>query len=238
MQTGWVKTDGGYVYQKGKQKVLNVPRPVGIPPTVALNKRVKKLERAANAIEYKVIYTHGSDADCYNAAAGKFFLCNGVNQGDGLSSRDGRQIVNKTIQFQFSIQPHASQTATMRTRMIMFIDLEPQGTAPTIAQVLNTSAAGPTEAYRNLDYRDRFIILKDRVYNFDPGNNSTGVNYQHKWFVKYKKLKNLKTIFNSGNAATIADIQKGAIYVWVYDVQGATYPFSFHYNGKLRFIDP
>lgn len=239
MQSGWVKTDAGWVYQKaGKQKVLQAPRVVGIPPSVSLNKRVRKLEKVANAVEYKVIETHGSDADCYNGGAGKFFLCNGINQGDGISSRDGRQIVNKTIRFKLSIQPHASQTATMRTRVIMFIDLEPHGTAPTITQVLNTSAAGPEEAFRNLDHRDRFIILKDKVYNVDPGNNSTGINYHFINFVKYKKLKNLKTLFNSGNAATIADIQRGAVYVWVYDAQGATYPFSLHYCGRLRFIDP
>jgi len=54
----------------------------------------------------------------------------------------------------------------------------------------------------------------------------------------YKKL-NVETIYNAGNAGTIADINSGALYVfWIGTQAGAASDANFIGSIRGRFIDP
>lgn len=200
---------------------------------------VKALKRV-NEIgkpEYKAIYTHATALSPYTGGLGYFLLLNGVSQGDGLSSREGRIIRNRSVQINIQHRANASASSNYPIRMILFIDLEPSGSAPTASQLLRTSEGqNLDEAFRNLDNRNRFIILKDKYVqgnNYD-NNGSTLLTHYHKW-VKFKKL-NLLTTFNANNGATIADIQKGALYLFMYQGE-PTYPPSVWVSAVVRFTD-
>lgn len=188
--------------------------------------------------EWKAIYSHLGSLDVYNSGNGYFALLNGCNNTSpiGLSTRDGREIRNRSVRIWVSHRGNATATSNYPMRFILFIDLEPHGTAPTAAQLLTANGGGWDEAPRNLDSRSRFIILKDKFYqaNKYDADGTTVITHQHV-FVKHMKL-NFKTIFNSGTAATIADIERGALYLFMYHGQGTNTDLAF-VSAVVRFTD-
>lgn len=219
-----------------------MPKAKSTKPKGNLTKRVKKLEQAQSLLgkpEFKAIYTDLAAQDCYAAGAGLLTLLNGVATGNGISSRDGRKIALKSVQAKLLITQNVNQTNASVLRAILFIDRSPDGTAPTITQVLDTTHGSRNEAFRNLDYRDRFVILKDKsiVFYAHPPYDSakTEGNYKVWNFIKYKKLK-LNTIFDASDTGTIADINAGALYLYLYST-AATYPALADICACVRFID-
>lgn len=119
-------------------------------------------------------------------------------------------------------------------RFIIFVDNQVNGVKPNASDLLEnpvdphwtTSGAGtatdatkyPIHAYclRNLDNKDRFRILYDKA--FMMGGSSTVANLyigqegKSSYLINKRIECNVDTIFNSGSAATIADIQTGAIF--------------------------
>lgn len=112
-------------------------------------------------------------------------------------------------------------------RLIIFQDLQPNGAAPALADLLNNATAN---AQLNPNNRDRFRILKDKCWAFGRFQWDTTATQAYAMTsgnsvaqVKcYKKL-DLETVFNAGTAGAIADINSGAIYMcWVGDQAAGT----------------
>lgn len=190
--------------------------------------------------EWKAIYTHKEGEDLYNGGVGRMYLLNGCNNTAplGLSSRIGREILNRSVQIHIKHRPSnvAAPSYNFTIRCVLFIDLEPHGVAPTPANLFNTAESqGYDEAFRNLNYRNRFIILKDKFYNLDNYDNNGTLMKFHDHKFCYQKL-NFKTTFNSGTAATIADIEKGALYFWAINAE-ATYSPLIYLSAVVRFTD-
>lgn len=192
-----------------------------------------------NEQEFKAIMTNQNSLNLYNGGTGQMILLNGcVNTSPmGLSTRVGREIQNRSVQITISYRVDATSTNDFGIRAIVFIDLDPNGVAPTAVQLLDTaSGAGLDEAYRNLVYRNRFVILKDKYLHGPAYNNNGALVTNYSRLIKYKKLK-LNTVFNSGNAGTIADIQKGALYCFLISMDGSGYPPLGFINAVVRFTD-
>lgn len=207
-----------------------------------LAKRVAQVEKRQSLLgkpEFKAIYTHVASGNTYTGGAGLLTLLNGCTTGSGLSSRDGRQIQNKSVQINCTYVTPAAMTQPCIMRCVVFIDKEPNGSSPTIGKVLDTNQGNAEETFRNLQYRKRFVILKDQrfVVEAHQGWDTAGAYYKRvvKDPIKYKKLK-LNTIFNSGTAGTIADIENGALYIMWFGTE-ATYPVVVDCNAVVRFID-
>lgn len=157
------------------------------------------------------------------STAGTFQLLAAPIQGTGFDNRIGRKITNKSLYIKGYIQTEASQTNDLidvpaqHGRMIVFVDFQPNGAAPATTDLLKTA---DSVSQLNLNNRDRFKILVDKEFVFDPYgfNTATNVSYlscvnQIRYFKKYKRL-NIETIFNGTNGGTVADITTGAIYVF------------------------
>lgn len=150
-------------------------------------------------------------------------LCN-PSLGSDYTSRIGRKITIRNYYIRGWVTPSV-QAATsgglvgpsQLARMIILIDMQPNGSAPAITDILST--ASPS-SHINLNYRDRFKILTDKVFPMDASLLSTTnqyVGYGKGTYAikKYKKCK-IDVIFNSTNGGTIADISSGALYmVWI-----------------------
>lgn len=203
-----------------------------------LTQEVARIKRNVPKPEWKVIYTHGSSIATYVTGLGTFTLINGCNQGDGQSSRDGRQILNKSVEAEVRWSSNTSTVVDNVCRMILFVDMEPHGVAPTAAELLNLSSPsfGPEEAPRNLDNRGRFIILKDKKF-ISPGHPpySSSAQAYVRTPIKYRKL-NFKTTFDASNNADITDIVRGALYIWVYSASTTNDP-TVDLAAKVRFIE-
>lgn len=102
-------------------------------------------------------------------------------------------------------------------RMILFIDNQPNGAAPAVTDLLSEALS---TSQLNPNNRDRFKIIKDKEFVFDPlvvsATDATGVQNRTIHPIKIYKKLNIETIFNSTNAGTIGDINTGAFYMlWI-----------------------
>lgn len=179
---------------------------------------------------------------------GSFTLLNGCVQGTDYTNRIGRKIVVKSVYIRGAVYVEPAVTPAVATapaqqaRMILFLDLQPNGAAPAATDLL--TAANPYSML-NLNNRDRFRILRDEVFVFDPYFNVTtatqaqaAVTNTYKEVNCYKKL-NLESIYNAGNAGTIGDIQSGALYMfWIGSVPAGAADSNANVSTRVRFLDP
>lgn len=155
-------------------------------------------------------------------------LLNGLSKGDDYNSRDGRQIRVKSVQLKWN--PTADPEATTDTllRFIVFIWRSPDGTAPTIDDVLEPGSTAMTRV-RSLADRKNTIILYDRVVTLSPDSYSTK-------FLQYYRRLDMKTVFNSGDTGSISDIDTGALYCAIVSSDNVTPP-NVAWSSRVRFID-
>lgn len=197
--------------------------------------------------EYKVIDIQVGTIQVNTTGA--ISLLNGCVQGTDYTQRIGRKIMLKSLYIRGRIQTEsattaqASNTIAQLVRMIIVCDTQPNGTVFAITDLLNTATP---ESQLNLNNRDRFSVICDKQWVLGPEyysgtatqayNSSSQQIYPIK---KYKKL-NIETIFNAGNAGTIADMNSGALYmVWI----GSTGAGNFTdanaiLSSRVRFQDP
>lgn len=201
---------------------------------IATKKDVRRM--IDNNTEFKAIYTHINGLNPYTGGLGYMVLLNGCSQGTGLSSRQGRVIQLRSVSITLQHRNASGSTGDYPIRVILFIDKEPHGVAPTGAQLLRTTdGQGLDEAPRNLDYRNRFVILKDKWIQGDPFNNNGALRTHYHKFVKYRTL-NLKTVYDASNNADITDINKGALYCYFFNGDSA-FPPSAWISAVVRFTD-
>jgi len=97
-------------------------------------------------------------------------------------------------------------------RMIVFVDWQPNGARPLGSDLLVANGDGEisSESQINLNNRQRFKILKDKVWAFDPVTTSDTFNRTVAPIKVFKKVQ-VETIYGTSTPA-VADIQSGAIY--------------------------
>lgn len=139
------------------------------------------------------------------APVGSRLLLNGLQTGDDIDTRHGRQIRMKSVHLKLNLEQDAASTHT-RYRIVLLIDRFPQGATPAWTDVFD---GADIHAMRNLSNRRRFCILKDW-----SGNLVKTTNVARK-SVKHFAPLNFKVIFNDGNVGTIADIENNALYLFM-----------------------
>lgn len=169
--------------------------------------------------------------------------------GTDMTNRIGRKTCPRSvaIRAQISITPATggapiADCVAQTVRWILFVDFQPSGAAPAITDLL--TAASPF-AHLNLNNRDRFKVLRDKIFNMGPifyGNTATqtyavGENLC-KVFKVYKKINGIETIFNTGSAGTIADISSGALYsCWIGSTAAGSTDCAAVMTSRVRFDD-
>lgn len=177
---------------------------------------------------------------------GTFTLISVPVPGTGFNNRIGRKIHNRSIYIrgrvalQSAMGPvAATQSSAQLLRMIVFCDLQPNGAAPAVTDLLVTASPA---SQLNMDGRDRFRILKDKIYAMDP--YTAGAAYadaawnRTMYTVKVYKKINIETIFNAGAAGTIADITSGAIYMfWIGEIAAGAFDSIASLSTRVRYDD-
>lgn len=172
-------------------------------------------------------------------------LLNALQLGNSYYQRDGRIVRNIGLQFAidiYSTKTNAAAIVESTARIAIVYDREPHGITPTLPTIFQTrdignNVAQTIDAGINTDHRERFKILWQGRFTLPPlGINGVPASEQmittsneHR-VDKYLKL-NLTTIYNAGNNGSIADIEKGAIWVVCYadagDQPSPAYRFTF-----------
>lgn len=140
-------------------------------------------------------------------------LLNGISRGDEISERNGREVTMRSIQFDARVTVTSGTGVDQFHRVIIVYDNQTNAAALTAAQVL--SVVNVT-APRNLENRRRFRIMMDKKIQL----NASGEPGAQRLMRFYRRLRHPIT-FNSGDAATVADITTGSMYVVVIGTEAA-----------------
>lgn len=168
--------------------------------------------------------------------------------GSDFTQRIGRKITLRTVYIKGRVVTEASTAgpaliaASQHCRMIVFVDMQPNGAAPAVTDLL-VSATPASQL--NLNNRDRFKIIRDKEFVLDPYIVSftattayASAPNQVKFCKVFKKI-NVETIFNATNGGTIADITSGALYMfWIgSNAAGTNTDSNFIGSTRVRYND-
>lgn len=171
-------------------------------------------------------------------------------QGDADNTRDGSQTWMKSIQLEMFVCCRTSSTVPTMIHISLVYDLGNNGTEPAYEDVWDDPGVQTqgdmtlvANEMRNLDYRSRFVVLKDWRLTFAPIGSSTYPNvqtptspaYRHISF--YKKLPCLKTVWR-GNTGATTNIMSGALFLFTrssHETTEANCPI-LNYNARVRYI--
>lgn len=172
-----------------------------------------------NSVERKVFDVNPTVYQL-NTTPNIFSICN-PTQGSDMSNRIGRKINLKSVYIRATIATEPSMTAgavgatpAQAARLILLVDMQPNGALPNIADILVTSTI---TSHLNLNSRDRFRILWDKFLTFDPyivnATASTAVATASRQIQAVKKFKllNFEQTYNSSSTGSISDIATGSL---------------------------
>lgn len=169
--------------------------------------------------------------------------------GSDFNQRIGRKILLKSVYIRGFVATEpalaptaATSAAAQQVRMMIVSDMQPNGSAPAITDIL---VAATASSQLNLNNRDRFRIITDKTYVLGPYNNVTTATQATQIasgaqiinIKKYKKL-NLEMIFNATNGGTIADIASGALFmVWIGSTAASGNDANAIVSTRVRYAD-
>jgi hypothetical protein len=187
-----------------------------------LYRDVKWLMAMVN-VEDKYIDTSGSPA---MANAWTYVLLNPISQGTTPVTRVGQSVKCVGLELRANVFVSAASTAIGQTvRIMLFIDKQPNAAAPGAADIYPAGSLTP----RVVGYIDRFGIMFERTYALNNVNNTI-------FTFDYIARQSWHEEFNTGNAGTIADITKNALYLGYYTDQSANFP-TISYNARYVYVD-
>lgn len=174
----------------------------------------------------------GYAATAITNAALNLTLMNGMVQGTTNTTRVGNKIQCRSIEVRGSVGLPAVPDNSVNIRVGLVIDFQSNGANFVIADLWNVTAPAPNVfASRNLNYTERFKVLKDQIITLSaagPGAESFVWHIPADVVTKY-----------ISNAGTIADIETGAIFFYAVsdEAAAATNPL-LAVTARYKFIDP
>jgi len=164
-----------------------------------------------------------------------------------MNQRVGRKITIKSVYLrgfigvEKALQSSAAfANAAMHTRLIIFTDMQPNGAAPAMTDLLVTA---DSSSHLNINNRDRFKIHVDKEWVFDPywytttATQAVASGGRQIWSIKkYKKL-NQEVVFSTSTGA-IADITTGALYMfWIGTAASGSTDANAVVSTRVRYTD-
>jgi len=218
----------------GGRKAVVMGRRAGYFPTPLPTLATRGWVNNNTELKYNDIASASYQAD----TTGTVTALNLTAVGDDNTTRDGRQIINKSVHVQGILSPEDRTTNTNLARMLLVWDSQPN--SGTIAAITDILTAATSVAPTNLNNRERFRILRDCRYAcgindntatqaFSNGNNTYMIN-------EYVKLGGVKTTY-SGTTAAIGSVATGALLMVTIGNQAAGAAGTFIVTTRLRFTD-
>lgn len=166
---------------------------------------------------------------------GTVTLLNGIATGTDFTDRIGRKIILKSIFVRGLVGPVDTSTGTNCARILIVYDMQANGSAPAVTDILKTA---DSRDQINLNNRDRFKILFDKQWTLGPFDGVTlgYIGAPSVANVKLYRRLNLETLFN-GTTAAIGSIATGSIYMVTIGNQAAANGSSFQVSTRIRFVD-
>ena len=188
--------------------------PLYVRPLTVYNARARKMEK--KFIDTNLVYNE------WNVSPTYIVLLNGVATGTDYNTRIGREVTMTSYYNRLFI---SDITNVQLVRCMLVYDKQPIGALPAITDILQYNNANSPN---NLNNRDRFVVVSDKVYTISP--QGTEIRFAK----KYKKLRTVTTYNNTG--AGIADIATGALYFVAFAFNNVATTTLSGYS-RVRFVD-
>lgn len=206
-------------YSKGTRRPVN-----------RLNRATRGLNLLATELKF---LDHAITTQYFSTTAGTTLL-NGCASGTTASSRVGRSIVMKSISLDLLFHFAKNITPDVQSfRIVLVQDRQANAVETTYAAVFG--ASGTVTSHKEMEYRDRFYILMDKVFTL-RSDSTVGSSRQ----LKLYKRVNIPVSFNAGVTGNVSDILTNSLHlIWKGDtaLNGVNHPYMTG-NCRIRFADP
>lgn len=164
----------------------------------------------ARGVTATELHYFGANATGDITTTGTVNLCNGMAQGPDVDERLGNKIVMKSLEIRLLMTNEIGMLHIRSpVRMLVVYDRQTNGAAPAYTDVCSATMVGIT----NIANRDRFLILKDTIIEFNTmGATNVGVGLVQIVKKFYFDLKGLTATFSSA-AAGVGAIMTGGVFV-------------------------
>jgi len=159
------------------------------------------------------------------SGAWQLTLLNGLNTGVTSTSRTGQSVKWTGWEFKNYCTINATLPLPTSYRVVVFLDKQPNSTAPTATDVYSNGAL----SLRVVGNLDRFKVFYEEWFTLDP--YSVGAQIE-----SISRKVDFHTMYNTGNVGTIADINTNSFYLMAYSDAGVNFP-SFSFSSRLCFVD-
>lgn len=199
--------------------VMGKKYPNKAPSNKELNKKIKRIQSKQEVKHKDTLISTTLVSDPSTAHT---ILINGYQQGDGSSNRTADKVNFTSVQFRAEILMDTASVVSTFYRIIIFRDIQANGTAPTAAMLLDNSVASAyVHSPYNTDNMQRFKVYYDKRGTLNPlmaavtnpadGSVDSIIPISRK--INFKWKLGFTTNMGLGNAGTIADISTNSLYI-------------------------
>jgi len=204
---------------KGMSRIERISRQY-IGPMGTIAKTVYGMSKLINS-EQKMINQGGSGGI---STTGSITLLSGVAQGVTDNTRIGNSFIYQNMLLNFALTANGSSPGSI-VRMVLFVDKETNGVAPTVSDVI-----GPTPGIitpLNEDNTKRFVILKNKLITLTS-------------FINIRQWKSFHQLpfhaYYGGTGDTVADCKENQIYMLLISDVSTNTP-AYEYYSRIKFTD-
>lgn len=193
------------------------------PSTIFLNKKLNRLAQKVKlqAPELKYYDNESSGAVLTTASVTKL---SNMAQGDTEVTREGKEVVARSLHCRGYITQHASASWT-NVRCMIVLDREYDGADPGITDILDSSYA---YSYLNMSKAGRFQVLWDKTFLLSSGIKDS---------VQFKINKKLRhKVKYQGTDGTAASLESGQLLFIRFSDEATNTP-TLSLESRFRFMD-
>ena len=240
LRTAIARTATSLVRSQGAQANNRGARLLNRPPAAQRNRGAMAMRGEKKVIDIN------TTSFAVETTGTQLQLLNGCAPGSQNFNRIGRKITMKSLQIRGRVQFKDTTGGPTQVRMIVVYDKQPNGAAPTFANIISSqNIAGTIDSliscFPNLDNRDRFEIIRDRMYESgviqDTATQAYAAGMPLCTISEFIPLGARDTQFNAGTAGTIGDITSGSLYVFFISNQANANGVDVLCAFRTRFTD-
>lgn len=185
-------------------------------------------------VELRALVTIANVVGADNSLITGMTLVNGVAEGATVYQHTGNKVHMHSLALECELTQPQTDVSSSTVRLMLIYDRQSNGAYPAITTLLlNDGLFGATEfnSAININYRDRFLVLRDEQLVLDPAQ---ALSRHYETYMK----RSLEHVCITGDAA-IASVGTGAIYFLAFYVQGVgtTAPKVSNLHARYRFFD-
>jgi len=183
---------------------------------------------SGSGVEFKSIDLNDQTMDVNTTP--HVFLLNGCARGPDINQRDGREIIMRSVQLRYHVGVTSGTGVGQFARVLVVYDRQTNAADIDATDVLSSATIYGT---RHLDNRKRFTILYDRTHQLNAATESGSEVFQ----TYYRRLRH-PVSFNSGDAATVACMVSGSLYlITIGNIDPGTTDAAMIFSSRVRFTE-